>query len=162
MYQSWVQDFAIGSIRHWGFSLAILSCASCACIIWSVCMKVLNLKAKVVWDLCFPISFQSRIASRSINYISARRAITKELISFWVRFYYLSVFIRFTKFVSELSRDSIGSKLRKIPERRKIYNSAILRRRVLAAKGNPCKIISQGRKTSLISSNASCTCSIER
>lgn len=72
------------------------------------------------------------------------------------------LFIRFTKFVSELSRDSIRSKLRKIPERRKIYNLVVLQSSVLAAKGNPCKIIGQGRKTSLIASNASCTCSIER
>ena len=86
----------------------------------------------------------------------------EDWISFWARFYYLSVFIRFTKFVSELSRDSIGSKLRKIPERRKIYNLVVLQSSVLAAKGNPCKIIGQGRKTSLISSNASFTCSIER
>lgn len=39
MYQSWVRDFTIGSIFHWGFSLACLSCTSCACIIWSVCME---------------------------------------------------------------------------------------------------------------------------
>ena len=72
--------------------------------------------------------------------------------------YYLKCLYGRLDFVLRILR----SKLRKIPERRKIYNLVVLQSSVLAAKGNPCKIIGQGRKTSLIASNASCTCSIER